>query len=263
LSFAGFANAQPQTGDTMMVPFRRGEKLLYRVYFKSFITGKVTAGDLTLEVTHNNKKFNGRGTYHLQCVGKSRGTFNWFMKIEDKFESYIDEKSLVPWYFSRKIREGHYKKDEEVEFFPDQNLAISPKAVKKIPSMIQDILSAYYYTRTTDFTKMNPGEEFTLPIFFDDSIFVSRIICHNRETIQTQLGSFSCVSFRPMVMVGNVFNDRYPLTVWITDDENKIPVLIRSSLVLGRIEVELVGSSGLAKPFLSSLDSKTVKKKIP
>ena len=242
----------PQSlNDTANVPFRRGEKLVYKVYFRSFITGKVTAGDITMEVKNTIRKFNGRDTYHLECIGRSRGTFNWFMKIEDKFESYLDEKLLMPWFFSRRIREGHYKKDEDVEFFPNQNLAISPKAVKKTPPMIQDILSAYYYTRTTNFTKLKPGEDFSVSVYFDDSVFISKIVCYNRQVVQTRFGSFNCVSFRPMVMPGNVFNNRYPMTVWVTDDENKIPVLLRSALNLGRVEIELVGISGLAKPYLS------------
>lgn len=233
------------------VPFKRGEKLVYRVYFKSFITGKVHAGDINLEIKNNNRQINGRDTYHIECSRKTRGTFNWFMKVEDKFETFIDEKEMLPLLFIRKTREGRYKKDDEVQFFHDQNLAVSRQKTTQIPPMIQDILSAYYYTRTTNFTKLKAGEEFSLPVFFDDSVFTSRIVCHNRERVAIKLGSFSCVSFRPMVLTGNVFSSRYPMTVWITDDENKIPVLIRSALILGRVEIELVKSKGLVYPFLS------------
>jgi len=249
----GFVTAQSDV-DTTNIPFRRGEKLVYRVYFKSFLTGKVSAGDITLEVKNTRRRFNGRYTYHIECVGKSRGTFNWFMKVDDKFESFIDEKSMMPLLFIRRTHEGHYQKDDEVEFFPEQNLAVSRQKVKETPPRIHDILSAYYYTRTTDFTRMKPGEDFSLPIFFDDSVFTSRIVCYNREIVQTKLGSFNCVSFRPMVITGSVFSNRYPMTVWITDDENKIPVLIRSALVVGRIEIELVRISGLANLLLSKIN---------
>jgi hypothetical protein len=240
--------------DSLNFPFKRGEKLVYNVYFKSFITGKINAGEIIMEVKNTNRSINGRNTFHVECAGKSKRTFNWFMKVDDKFESYMDEQSLTPLLFIRQTREGHYKKDDHVEFLPHQNQAISRKKINKIPPVVHDILSACYYARTKDFSRMKPGEDFSLPIFFDDSVFTSRIVFHNREVVQTKMGSFNCISFRPMVLTGNVFSNRYPMTVWITDDENKIPLLVRSALILGRIEIELVKSSGLAFPLLSQVE---------
>jgi hypothetical protein len=234
--------------------FRRGEKLIYRVYFRSFVTGRVNAGDITLQVTDSDRKFNGRDTYHIECVGKSRKSFHWFMNVEDKFESFIDERALFPWLFIRQTHEGHFRKDDEVVFRPDSNVAISRYAVKKIPPKVQDILSAYYYARTTNFTKLPPGEALSVPIFYEDSVFISNVICNDREKVKTRMGYFNCVKFLPMVLTGNAFSSRFPMTVWISDDENKIPILIKAALVLGRVEVELIESSGLANPLLSKVE---------
>jgi hypothetical protein len=234
--------------------FRRGEKLSYRIYFRSFITGKVYAGEATLQIKDTNRKFNGHGTYHVELIGKSRQSFHWFIKVEDKFETFIDEKSIFPWLFIRQTREGHYRKDDEVVFLPDSNLAKSRYAVKKIPPRVQDILSAYYLTRTTDFAKLPPGEVFSVPIFYEDSVFTSNVRFEERETINTRMGSFNCVKIMPMVRVGNVFSDRFPMTVWISNDENKIPIFIKAALSIGRVEIELVESSGLANPLLSRVE---------
>lgn len=234
--------------------FRRGEKLEYRVYFRSFITGRVYAGEITLQIKDTDRKFNGRDTYHIELSGKSRQSFHWFIRVEDKFESYIDEKSLFPWYFKRQTREGHYSKDDEVVFLPDSNLAISRYAVKKIPPRVQDIISAYYLARLTSFTHLSPGEDFSIPIFYEDSVFTSKVLCIERETLRTRLGNFNCVKIRPMVRVGKVFSDRFPMTVWISDDENKIPILVKAALSIGRVEIELIESSGLANPLLSKVD---------
>ena len=245
--------AQPDT-EVNNGAFRRGEKLVYRIYFKSFITGRVNAGEVTLQIKNTNRKFNGRDTYHIECLGKTSKSFNWFIKVEDRFESFIDEKSLLPWLFIRRTREGHYKKDDEVEFFHDKMLAKSRTAVKKTPSPIHDFLSAYYYIRTTNITKLDSGKMFSIPIFFDDSVFVSDVICHDRGTVKTKSGTYNCVLFRPKVITGNVFSDRFPMTIWISDDENKIPIFAKSTLILGRVEVELVGSKELANPFLSKVE---------
>jgi hypothetical protein len=234
--------------------FRRGEKLSYRVYYKSFITGKVFAGDATLEITDDNRKFDGRDTYHIVCIGQSRHSFNWFMKVNEHFESYIDEKAMFPWLFIRKTREGRYSKDDEVEFIPDLNLAKSLYAKKLTPPKVQDILSAFYFARTHDISKMVAGNSFSIPVFLDDSVYVSEVICQDREVAKTPVGNFNCVKFSPMVLTGQVFNDNYPMTVWISDDKNKIPILVESSIFIGKVRIELTESSGLANPMTSKID---------
>lgn len=233
--------------------FGRGEKLTYMVYYKTFI-GKIKAGIITLEVLNENKKFDGRSTYHIEVVGQSRHTLKWLMKVDDHFESYIDEKAMLPWLFIRKTREGSYTKEDQVEFSPNHNIAVSQKATKQTPPKVQDIVSAFYFARTSDFTRLHPEEHFTIPIFLDDSVYNSAIIFKQRELAQTSLGKFNCVKFKPMLMSGNILTNKYPMTVWISDDENKIPIRIESSLFIGKVEVELIDSKGLANPFSSRVD---------
>jgi hypothetical protein len=234
--------------------FIRGEKLTYHVFYKTFITGRMNAGVITLEVLNDDRKFNGRDTYHIECIGKSRHAVNLIMKVEDRFESYIDEKSMFPWLYKSQSREGKYSNDEEVEFVPNHNLAISRTATKRTPPKVQDILSAFYFARTTNYSKLLPGDSFSIPIFLGDSIYNSAIVCQERELIKTNNGNFNCVKFRPMVVTGRVFSSRYPMTLWISDDENKIPILIRSALFIGKVEVELVESTGLANPSNSKIN---------
>ena len=234
--------------------FRRGEKLSYRVYYKSFITGKVFAGEATLEIKNDHRQFNGRDTYHIECIGKSRHSFNWFMKVDEHFESFIDEKAIFPWLFIKDTREGRYSKYDEVEFIPENNMAKSRYAKKLTPPKVQDILSAFYFARTSDISKMVKGENFSIPVFLDDSVYVSAVICQDREVVKTRIGNFNCVKFNPMVLTGKVFSDRYPMTVWISDDKNKIPILVESSIFLGKVRIELTESTGLANPMSSKID---------
>ena len=235
--------------------FQRGEKLTYRIYYKTFLTGKINAGELTLEVKKDDRKFNGRSTYHIECIGKSRPALKWLMKVEDHYESYIDEKAMFPWLFIRKTREGSYSKDDEVEFSPNHNVAISRNATKRTPQKVQDILSAFYFARTTDFSKLLPDEHFLIPVFLDDSVYVSAVFYKDKEAARTPLGKFNCLKFKPMVVTGKLFNNRYPMTFWISDDKNKIPIHIESSLFIGKVEVELIESKGLANPMTSKIDT--------
>jgi hypothetical protein len=233
--------------------FKRGEKLWYRLYYRTFLTGRIYAGDLTLEIKNTDRKFFGRGTYHIECIGTSRKSLHWIMNVDDSFESFIDEKSIFPWLFIRHTHEGNYTKEDEVQFQPHHNIAISKTSTKRTPQNVQDILSAFYFARTSDFSRLQAGDSFSIPIFLDDSVYVSAVIYKDKEVVKTKVGHFNCVKFNPMVMTGKVFRNRYPMTIWISDDKNKIPICIESSLFIGRIDAELVKAEGLANPMTSKI----------
>jgi len=228
--------------------FTYGEKLKFRVYYHSFLTGKVDAGTATLEVKNTPDSFNNRQVYHIVGIGKSNRTFDFFYKVRDRFESYVDTKSLMPHFFVRRTQEGGYVKDDDV-FFDHQNLiAQSRKKITKITPFIQDIISASYYTRTLDATNLEIGENISVNFFLDDSSYVSVIQFVGREIIETETGTYKCLAFKPMVVTGDVFENPYPMTLWVTDDKNKVPVLAKSEVIVGSVKMELVKFSGLANP---------------
>ena len=228
--------------------FVRGEKLTFRVAFNSSLTGSITGGKATLEVKDNNKALNNRSTYHVVGEGKTTGFIELFYKVNDRFESYFDQDALIARQFIRRTRENNYKKDDLVVFRQEDLLAVSLKKIVKVPANIQDVISAFYYARTLDISNLEPGGIIHIPFFLDDSVYNSRVIFKGRETVKTKLGKFKCIAFRPMVATGYAFNDPYPITIWLTDDENRIPILIESEQSVGRARVELLSYSGLANP---------------
>jgi SHS2 domain-containing protein len=231
--------------------FIRGEQLKYRAYYDSKITGKVTAGIATLEVKFENTKVNDRNTYHIIGEGKSKGAFNLFYKVVDRFESYMDEEYLVPWSFIRKTREADYKKDDEVRFNQYSGSYSSRTANKNMKPGTHDILSAFYYCRTLDFSDIRIGDRFPVDFMLDDSVYTSFIEFAGREDVITDLGRFHCLKFKPMVATGNVFSQPYPMDIWISDDENRIPILAKSAVVVGSVKLELIEYKGLANPLTS------------
>lgn len=233
--------------------FVRGEKLTFRVAFNSTLTGSITGGKATLEVMDDEKKFNNRGTYHVVGEGKTTGFIELFYKIHDRFESYFDEEALIARQFVRRTRENSYKKDDLVVFRQDDLLAVSLTKIVKVPANMQDIISVFYYARTLDISNLEQGGVIHLPFFLDDSVYNSRVIFKGRETVKTKLGKFRCIAFRPMVATGYAFDDPYPITVWLTDDANRVPVLIESEQSVGRARVELISFSGLANPLTAKL----------
>ncbi len=247
-------SAFPQSHRTVQnAAFVRGEKLTFRVAFNSALTGSITGGKATMEVKNENKIIDNRSTYHVVGEGKTTGFIEFFYKIHDRFESYFDQDALISRQFIRRTRENKYKKDDLVIFRQDDRLAVSLTKVAKVPANIHDIISAFYYARTLDISDLKPGGIIEIPFFLDDSVYHSKVIFKGRETVETKLGKFRCIAFRPMVATGYAFDDPYPITIWLTDDANRLPVLIDSEQAVGRGRVELVSYSGLANPITAKL----------
>lgn len=234
--------------------FTRGEILEFNVYWDSWLLPKMIAGNATLRITDEKEKFQFRETYHIIGVGHSKGLLNLFYKVDDRYETYMDEQALIPWYFVRRTREGSYVRNDDVEFDHHRQLAVGRHGTKPIPGNVQDIISAVYYARTFDFTHADTGDVFPVNFFLDDSVYVSQVAFEGRETIKTQLGIFNCLIFKPMVLVGPVFDQPYPMKMWVTDDANHVPILVESKVAVGKVRVELINYSGLANPVTAKLD---------
>jgi len=223
------------------------------VYYDSPVTGKVSAGVATAEVRFERKTLEGRKTFHLVGTGRTRGAFNLFFKVDDRFESYVDEELLVPWKFIRRTCEGDYRYDDEVRFNQFTGSYSSTRKHKTMPKGTQDLISALYLARTYDFSGALPGDDFPVTFLLDDSIYVSVIRYVGSEDLLIDLGSFRCLRFQPLVVTGNVFSQPYPMDVWITDDKNHIPVLIKSAVIIGSVKLELTECKGLANPMTSMI----------
>lgn len=240
----------PSVTNEAFVP---GEYLLYRVYYDSEITGKVTAGVATAEVKFEGKTVDGRKTFHLVGTGKTKGAFNLFYKVDDRFESFTDVDLLVPWKFIRRTQEGDYTYDDDVRFNQLTGSYSSTRKNKTMPKGTQDLISALYVTRTYDLSNALPGDNFPITFLLDDSIYVSAIRFVGKENVLVDLGTFRCLRFQPMVVTGDVFSQPYPMDVWITDDKNHIPLLIQSKVIIGSVKFELTEYKGLANPMTSMI----------
>ncbi len=228
--------------------FQRGEFLKYRVFYDSWMTSWLTAGYGTMEIDPEWAVINGRETYHITVTGTSAGLFNLFYKVRDRFESYLDRQALMSLKFIRRTHEGNYKRNDDVVFDHKNLKATSTRAVKDITPYVQDMVSAFYYVRTWDFSDARENDRYYLDFFLDDSLYHSEIIFLGRENIKTDFGRIDCLKFKPRVASGEIFQEQYPMELWVTDDRNKIPVMIRSAVIIGSVKIELIGYQGLRWP---------------
>ena len=224
--------------------FKRGEVLSFKVNY-----GFIEAGQAILEVKEETKEIGGRKTYHMVGTGVSKGTFDWFFKVRDRYETYIDEEALIPWIFIRRVSEGGYKINQDYIFnHYKKKVDIGEGRVFDVPENVQDMLSAFYFSRNIDFTDAKAGDIFTVPCFVDKEVYPMKIKYMGKETIKIGIGKFRCIKFRPVVQKGRVFKKEEDLNVWITDDKNRIPVRAQAHILVGSIKMDLTSYSGLANP---------------
>lgn len=226
--------------------FNVGELFKFRIHY-----GVVNAGYATLEVkdaVRDNKK-----VYHVVGKGYTTGMTKFFFKVEDLYESYFDRTTGKPYQYVRKINEGGYTKNQE-GFFNQANNTVLVKDYKNkkqktisVTENVQDIVSTFYYLRNhPKVDNMNVGESITVDMFFDDEVVKFKLKFIGREDLKTKFGTVSTMIFRPMVQSGRVFKEEESLTVWISDDENKIPLRIKAELAVGSLKADLEEYKGLA-----------------
>lgn len=233
--------------------FGEDELTRYSVYYSSMLTGNVVAGEATITVKSHRKKFFDRDVWHIVGEGKSKGAFNWFYKVRDRFESFVDKEALVPHLFVRRTREGGYVKDDDVYFYHDEGKAVSRTATKAVPENIQDFVSALFFMRTLSLNDFDADSNYYVDFFLDDSVYVSKVQYKGTEYIKTSLGTFKCLKFAPMMATGNVFADAYPLFVWVTDDENHLPILAEAAVIVGSVKMELIEYQNLKHPIRAQI----------
>lgn len=228
--------------------FTTGEYFKFRIHY-----GIVNAGYATLEVkeaTRNNKK-----VHHVMGRGYTTGVTKVFFKVEDDYQSYFDKATGKPYQFVRKINEGGYTKDQE-GFFNQNNNSVLVKDYKNksektisVTENVQDIVSSFYYLRNhPKIDDLKQGESITIDMFFDDEVIKFKLKFLGREELKTKFGKISAMMFRPYVQAGRVFKEQESLTVWVSDDSNKIPLRIKASLAVGSLKADLDEFKGLKNP---------------
>jgi len=229
--------------------FKAGEILEYRIHY-----GFVEAGVARLEIKPNLAEINNRNCFHIIGTGQTKGAFDWFFRVRDRYESYIDCGGIMPWVFIRKVEEGNYRKSQHVTFDHIKKSATSEKVTIPTPQYVQDIISAFYYARTFDFANAQPGTTFPVDAYLDDEVFPMVIKYIGKEKISTSLGTFNCIKFRPMLLEGRVFKEEEGMVVWVTDDKNRIVVRAEAEILVGSIKMDLKGYTGLANSLTSKIN---------
>ena len=241
-------NKLPSLSKTL--PFHDGEVLSFRIRY-----GFITAGSAKMKVFVEQYD-STRKVYHLQTTAKSSGVFSWVYKVRDEVNSFVDYEGFYPIRFEKKLREGSYRADLFTDYFPDDSLAKvetirydSDMKIKKhkeyevtVPPFSQDVLSSFYYIRRFD---LKVGESLFLTNHEKKKVYDMKVIIHRKEIVEVEAGKFRCIVIEPVIKGEGLFKSKGKLMVWLTDDDKKIPVQMKSEVLVGHITTELVKIKGV------------------
>jgi hypothetical protein len=222
--------------------FKAGEILSYRLHY-----GIIDAGVAVLEVKPDIMTVSGRNVYHIVGNGYSKGSFDWFFKVRDRYETFIDKDALLPWMFVRRVNEGGYIINQDYKFNHYVNKVDVGNGEKiDIPPGTHDMISAFYAARNLDFSNAKEGDVFTVNSIVDKEMWPLKMRYVGKETITCDLGTYKCIKFRPIVQKGRIFKNEEDLNVWITDDKNHVPIRAQAKLLIGSVKLDITGVKNLA-----------------
>ncbi len=222
--------------------FTTGELLKYKVHY-----GPITAAEAVIDIAPNLHTVHNRPCYRATVYGRTTSSFDFFIKIRDTWQSYVDTAAILPMRYQSSIEEGNYRKKETIDFNHFTNTAFVEKRKKKdketgtykIPANAQDIVSGFYFLRTINYDKLRVGEKFSIKGFFDMEAFDMIVTYHGRETVNTKVGNIRAIKLTPKMPSNKLFKGEDAITVYLSDDMNKIPVLIQANMFVGSVKVDL------------------------
>ncbi|WP_254846588.1 DUF3108 domain-containing protein [Hymenobacter sp. CRA2] len=230
--------------------FQRGEVMQYKVHY-----GLINAAEATIEVSDDLHKVNDRPCYKATVTGRTTGSFDMFLKVRDTWRSYIDTTSILPQRFFRNIEENNYRKRETVDFDHYKNMVAVESHKKnkndvkhasfKVPDNVQDLVSGFYFLRTLDYSNRRVGEQIKVQGFFDDEVFDMTVKYMGRQNVETKAGVIRAIRLTPRMPKNKLFRGEDAISVYLSDDRNKIPVLFEAEMFVGSVKIDMYKCSGL------------------
>ncbi|MBT8218210.1 MAG: DUF3108 domain-containing protein [Bacteroidia bacterium] len=238
--------------------FDPGEEITYQLAYKWGVIN-MNAGEVTFRVEDLGNR------YRFSAFGRTYAGYEWFYKVRDYYETVVDKATLLPLVAKKRISEGKYRLYENVKFDHDKGVAIALRgktketAVKKeypIESCMYDILSILYLTRNLRFDNLNIGDKFPVRFFMDKKIYPIEVIYGGKDPKKRVKanGLHKTVIFKPQLRKNKLFPDGGEMSVWVSDDQNRIPLLIESPVSVGKVRAILKDHKGLKNPLDSNLN---------
>lgn len=231
----------------------RGEEIYYAVNYGWFTVGKAW-----IKVQKNNYRINYRDCYKVDIYGKTSGLVDWVAKVDDHWGAYIDTSALVTHIAYRNIKEGRYRRNEitrfdhitdniEVKILNQKTKDYFEPMYYQSSDNMRDMIGGFYYLRALDYSGMHKGDTVKVSGFFEDTFYDMEILYEGKDVVKTKMGKVNSIKLVPVMPDNSLFDGENSVTVWLSDDENKIPVKIDADMFIGHAGVEVTEVKNLKK----------------
>ena len=240
--------------------FQAGEKLDFVLHYRwGAINSDVGHGTVELD----NVRFNGKDAFLCSVYGKTTKFFDLFFKVREDFKSWFTRDGLVPLKFTRDTYEGGYEARNtylydrtSAEPHISADLYSSKRGQRSMELPLTpctfDLPSLFFFARNMDFDVVEPGRKYPMTFAIDDDVFNVYFILYGRETIRVKgFGTVKKIKFAAKLMEGEVFKGEEDMLIWVTDDENRLPVYFEAPLLVGKATGRMTAYEGLKHPFTS------------
>jgi hypothetical protein len=240
--------------------FNVGEQVTYKAGYKWGLIN-VNAGEAVFTI--DTSEFEGKKSFHFISEGRTYKGYDPFFKVRDRFETYSAIDDLRPYRYIRNTSEGGYRVFNDNVFDYDNGLTyVVREHVKKINRLdtmpikdcTYDALSMIYNAGSIDFEKYEPGAQIPISIFLDEEVYNLEIRYLRKEVIKHKGQKYRCVLISPSLVSGTIFKEGNEMRVWITDDDNRIPLLVESPLVVGKLRATVKDWENLRHPISSIVE---------
>jgi len=239
----------PGTCSMENTAFQDGERITYKLFYNwKFVW--IAAGEVTFKVKDMGDQF------HISAVGRTYKSYDPFFRVRDRYECYIDKETLLPSVALREVEEGKYRLYDKVTFDRQQqkikslrgkSLEVAKEAEYEMESCIHDILSIIYYARNIDFNEMKAGDKIPVNLFMDKEVWPLNVTYKGKQEKKRIKGNgkFRTMQFSPELIAGEYFTDGTEMNVYVSDDKNRVPLIIESPLSVGSMKAVLKKYDGL------------------
>jgi hypothetical protein len=205
----------------------------------TFRFGFIKGGKATL--TAQSEKLNKKPTIHYRMKGRTTGLVDKIFEVNDVYESWVNPNTYLPVKSVRNVKEQKYRFYDEVIYDQKNDSIFSLKAGrKKVPANVNDLVSVFFFIRQNKyFEDMLAGKTVEIPVFHGDELFMMRLVYLGTETIKTKIGKKLCYVVSPQVPKGNLLKGSDDLKIYITKDENRLPIYAEFGLLIGALKCEL------------------------
>lgn len=240
--------------------FRSGERMDFILHYK---WGSINTDVGTATVSLDSLTFNGQKAFKCTASGRTKKFFDVFFKVRENFSSWFTREGMRPLKFTRDTYEGGYEARntylyewDAAEPYIAADVYTSKMGQKSMQLPLTpctyDLPALFFFARNMDVENVEPGKRYPMTFAIDEEIYNVYFILHGRETIKVKgLGTVNTIRFAAKLLEGEVFKGEEDMTIWVSDDENRLPVYFEAPLRVGVAAGRMSGYGGLKSPFTS------------